>query len=97
MVKQWEGPLYQSSNRFATLRFFRDYLKPPVDAWLVNAYLFNDRTHTGPKLVTSEQQWTKELSEAERALGLEDNEVPHSGRVFLEGGTYEELVAATGG
>lgn len=97
VVKQWEGPLYQSANRFATLRFFRDFLKPPVDAWLVNVYLVNDRTHTSRKLATSKQQWTDELSEAERALGLEGKEVPHSGRVFLEAGTYVELVAATGG
>jgi hypothetical protein len=97
LAKQWLGPLYQSGNRFATLRFFRSFCDPPGDAWLLNLYFVNDTTHTNKKLATSRQQWEEELPGAERSLGLEGKDVPHSGRAFLDAGTYEELVAATGG
>ncbi len=97
VVEQWEGRLYQSANRFATLRFFQEFVDPPVPAWLLNLYFLNDTTHTNPKLATSRAQWDEKLPKAEEVLGLGDKEVPHSGRAFLEAGTYEELVAVTGG
>jgi hypothetical protein len=93
----WLGPLYQSANRFATLCFFRSSCDPPAEAWLLNLYFVNDTTHTNSRLATSQEQWENELPCVERDLGLEGKEVPHSGRAYVEAGTYEELVAATGG
>jgi hypothetical protein len=97
LAKLWLGPLYQSANRFATLRFFGSFCDPPADTWLLNLYFVNDTTHTNKKLATSQEQWEKELPGAERDLGLEGKEVRHSGRAYVRGGTYDELVAATGG
>jgi hypothetical protein len=97
VARRWLGPLYQSANRFATLRFFRSFCDPPVDAWLRNLYFVNDTTHSNEKLATSQQQWENELPGAERDLGLEGKHVPHSGRAYAEAGTYDELLAATGG
>jgi hypothetical protein len=97
VARRWLGPLYQSANRFATLCFFRSFCDPPVDAWLLNLYFVNDTTHSNEKLATSQQQWENELPGAERDLGLEGKHVPHSGRAYAEAGTYDELLAATGG
>jgi hypothetical protein len=97
LTKLWLGPLYQSANRFAALRFFRSFCDPPADAWLLNLYFINDTTHINEKLATPQEQWEKELPGAEHDLGFAGLEVPHSGRAYVEGGTYDELVAATGG
>lgn len=85
------------ANRFATLYFFRSFCDPPVDAWLLNHYFVNDTTHSNEKLATSQPQWENDLPGAERDLGLEGKHVPHSGRAYAEAGTYDELLAATGG
>lgn len=97
LANLWLGPLYQSANRFATLRFFRSFCDPPADAWLLNLYFVDDTTHTNDKLATSQEQWEKALPGAERDLGLDGKEVAHSGRAYLQAGTYNELVEATGG
>jgi hypothetical protein len=78
---------YASSARFATPRL----------TWLLNLYFVNDTTHSNEKLATSQQQWENEWPGAERDLGLEGKHVPHSGRAYAEAGTYDELLAGTGG
>jgi hypothetical protein len=54
------------------------------------------KLHTNKKLATSEEQWKKVLPVAARDFGLDGKKVPHAGRAYLRGGTYEELEAATG-
>jgi hypothetical protein len=97
IAERWIGDLYQSANRFATLRFFRSHLNPPADAWLLNLYFLNDRTHKSSKRATTREKWEAELPRAEADLGLKGKPIAHSGRAFVDAGTYEELVAATGG
>ena len=102
VAERWLGDYYQSANRFATLRFFRaftvnNWKEQPTDAWLVNVYFVDDQSHVDAKRATSRAVWDTKIAEAEEELGLAGKPVPHSGRVFLKAGNYEELVAATGG
>jgi hypothetical protein len=95
VVKHWEGDLYQSANRYAVLRFFRDVVGIP--AWLLNVYFVDDATHTARSRATSKAAWKPVLRQAEADLGLDGIRVEHAGRAFLPAGRYDELVAATGG
>lgn len=99
LASRWLGEFFQSGNRFATLRFFRhyDHLKPLEPAWLVNIYFVDDQTHLTSKRATSRQAWDAAIMQAEEDLGLAGKDVEHSGRVFLDAGTYADLVKATGG
>jgi hypothetical protein len=48
VTRHREGDLYQAGNRYATLRFFRDFVDPPVAAWLLSVYFLDDQTHLSP-------------------------------------------------
>jgi hypothetical protein len=70
----WSSQLYQYANRLAHLYFFREIVKPSVEAWLVNVYFTSD-----PYRPTSEEQWADFLPEVKTALGL-----PASARYVLD-------------
>jgi hypothetical protein len=82
----WLEVSYQAANRYAHLRWFLDVLNE--NAWLVNVYFVDD-----PDKPTSRTTWDTALDEPEKALGLAGVTVPNSGRVFLEAGTFAELLA----
>jgi hypothetical protein len=83
----WLERSYQAANRFSHLSWLLDVLGE--DAWLVNIYFLHD-----PEQPTSRAEWDAALDVAEKDLGMESVTVPNSGRVFLEAGEREELLAA---
>ena len=87
-AKPWLERSYQAANRFSHLSWLLDILGE--NAWLVNIYFIND-----PGQPTSREDWDTALEAAEGELGLEGVTVPNSGRVFLEAGEREELLATT--
>ena len=82
----WLETGYQAANRFSHLSWLLDVLGE--NAWLVNIYFLHD-----PGEPTSRAEWDAALEVAEKDLGLAGITVPNSGRVFLEAGEREELVA----
>jgi hypothetical protein len=89
----WRGDMYQSANRYAFLRFFRACAGDGVETFLLNLYFCNDTTYKP----TARAEWGPALAQAEAELGVAGVTIEHAARGYLESGTYEELVAATGG
>ncbi|MBI1741059.1 MAG: hypothetical protein HY233_07530 [Acidobacteriales bacterium] len=76
----WTGKLYQSANRYAHLYFLRVVAK--IDAFLVNVYFVNDRSHRSQRPTTI-QKWKPAIGEVKHQLGLV-RPVPFSSEVFLD-------------
>lgn len=83
-VDVWMGPLYQTANRFAFLRWL--YERLGGRAWLVHLLFTDDPTH----VAASEDEWRRELRKAEVELGL-TQPVPNYAHVFLPGQPREAL------
>lgn len=77
-TEKWLGRAYQSANRLAHLFFLREIAK--VDAWLVNIYFIDDRSHKP----TSRDEWTNGIASLKAELGIAGTQIPHSGDLFLQ-------------
>jgi hypothetical protein len=87
-MDDWCGPLYQTANRLAHLYWLNEVVG--IRAWFVHL-LYLDDAHSN--FATSQQTWQTELAKADKTLGLPEH-VPGAGHVFLQAGTYDELVGA---
>jgi hypothetical protein len=85
-MEVWCDPLYQTANRLAHLFWLNNVVGVP--AWFVHLLYLNDR-HSN--YATSRATWETELAKADKTLALPED-VPGAGHVFLQAGTYAELV-----
>lgn len=85
----WTGPLYQSANRLAHVRFLMSSTGKPV--WLANLCFTLD-----PRTPWSEADFRDRLKQIKEELGWTTRAVPHTLDIFLAARDRSELLAPSG-